>query len=250
VAEMNDTDFVNYRIESLSDRIRRDIEARIQKGLLRPGEKLPPELEYARMLGVSRNSLREALRSLENSGLVVKRHGIGTFVTESKPVIRGGIERLTGIMQLIKDQGLAPGSRIIDFRYDKSDTEISDKLLLEPRSEVVILETVKVAAGCPVASCLDVLPTKYLQSTVDPETFQESIFDGLERYHRVNIRFAECEIVPTTADRTLASKLEIEPSTPLLLLSQVHFDDQDRRVLYSKSYFPFNRFAFRLIRRR
>ncbi|MBC7083321.1 MAG: hypothetical protein H5T95_07510 [Firmicutes bacterium] len=65
------------------------------------------------------------------------------------PTIRGGIERLTGIMQLIRDQGLAPGSRIIDFRYDKSDTEISDKLLLKPGSEVVILEIVKVAAGCP-----------------------------------------------------------------------------------------------------
>lgn len=118
---MNNTDFVNYRMELLSDRIQRDIEARIQNGLLRPGEKLPPEVEYARMLGVSGNSLRKPLRSLENSGLAVKRHGIGTFVTESRPVIRGGIERLTGIMQLISDQGLAPGSRIVDFRYDKSD---------------------------------------------------------------------------------------------------------------------------------
>ncbi|MBC7083594.1 MAG: FadR family transcriptional regulator [Firmicutes bacterium] len=53
-----------------------------------PGEKLQPEVEYARMLGVSGNSLRKPLRSLENSGLAVKRHGIGTFVTESRPVIR------------------------------------------------------------------------------------------------------------------------------------------------------------------
>ncbi|MEV4645065.1 FadR/GntR family transcriptional regulator [Saccharopolyspora sp. NPDC049357] len=65
---------------SLSERIASQVEALIQSEQLQPGDKLPPERQLAELLGVSRPSLREAIRSLSTSGRVTVRHGQGVFV--------------------------------------------------------------------------------------------------------------------------------------------------------------------------
>ncbi len=237
-------------VPSLSERICKEMEGQIRSGILKPGEKLPSESEYARRLGVSRNSYREALSLLEKSALVVRRQGIGTFVTESQPLIQGGIESLRGVVQMIASQGLEARSDIIVFQGGYLDRMTEEKLDLEPGTPLIYLETLKSANDWPVAVCVDLLPEPYLGESIDPNDLNASIFQGLQEYHQINIRFAECDIIPMVADAELADKLRVEHKTPLLLLSQVHFDETDRKVLYSKSYFPFERFTFKLIRRR
>lgn len=244
------TPITGKRPENVAELVQNRIALDIRRGILRPGQRLPSEPEYASALGVSRNSLREALQSLEREGLVVRRHGIGTFVTEHKPMIRGGLERLTGIMQIISDQGLRPGTRLLRYEMSECGPEASHALGTLESDPVVIIETVKSADGEPVAVCMDVIPLEYLGDNVDIGLLQMSVFDGLERSHAIRIRHAECELAPITADPDLADKLLIDVGTPVLLLRQVHLDDQNRKVLYSCSYFPFNRFTFRLIRHR
>ena len=72
--------FSKVKQERLSDAIVRQLENLILEGVLRPGERLPPERELAAQLQVSRPSVREALQRLEAAGLVESRHGGGTFV--------------------------------------------------------------------------------------------------------------------------------------------------------------------------
>ena len=69
--------------QRLSDVLAAQLETRILEGSLKPGERLPSERELAVQLGVSRPSLRAALQSLAAKGLLVTRHGGGTFVTDS-----------------------------------------------------------------------------------------------------------------------------------------------------------------------
>ena len=66
----------------LSDVILRQLEALILEGSLQAGEKLPPERELAKQFDVSRPSLREAIQKLEAKGLVNRRQGGGTFVSD------------------------------------------------------------------------------------------------------------------------------------------------------------------------
>jgi GntR family transcriptional repressor for pyruvate dehydrogenase complex len=72
--------FSKVKQERLSDVIVRQLEGLILEGVLRPGERLPPERELAAQLEVSRPSVREALQRLETAGLVETRHGGGTYV--------------------------------------------------------------------------------------------------------------------------------------------------------------------------
>ncbi|MCI0521544.1 MAG: GntR family transcriptional regulator, partial [Chloroflexi bacterium] len=54
--------------------------AQIEAGELNPGDRLPPERELSEHLGVNRMTLRRALRALEGQGLLLRRHGVGTYV--------------------------------------------------------------------------------------------------------------------------------------------------------------------------
>lgn len=65
-----------------SSRVVDDFLERLARGELSPGTRLPPERELAGELGVGRNSVREAIRELEQLGVVESRHGAGTYVTE------------------------------------------------------------------------------------------------------------------------------------------------------------------------
>lgn len=73
-------EYPKIKQERLGDIIARQLEKLILEGVLRPGERLPPERELAHELDVSRPSLREALQKLEASGLIETRHGGGTYV--------------------------------------------------------------------------------------------------------------------------------------------------------------------------
>ena len=62
----------------------------VQRNGYAAGDRLPSEIELSQRLGISRPTLREALRHLEEDGVIVRRHGVGTFVTEAQPVIEAG----------------------------------------------------------------------------------------------------------------------------------------------------------------
>jgi len=240
----------DFRSHLLSDRIRDDLEYRIRSSLFKPGERLAPEPELAARLGVSRNSLREAVKALQASGLLIKRRGIGTFVTRQRPLINLGIETLMGISQFIGAQGFRSLSRVNGFERGVRDGQAAEALGVAPDCPLVMLETTKFADRDPVAVCLDFVPEHLFDVPPRPEKLHDSIFDGLERHHGISIGFAECEILSVPADAVLAEKLDVADKTPLLLMKQVHYDELERKVLFSRSYFPSDKLAFRIIRRR
>lgn len=238
------------RMPSATQSARQLLEDQIREGSLEPGSRLPAEPELADKLGVSRNSLREALRSLEGCGLVTKRHGVGTFVTESRPLVRGGLERLVSITDFIAGEGREPGSVLLRLSTINAGPELERRLCIGGGQEVAVIESLKTADSQPVALCIDYIPTTYLPDGFDAGSLHEAIFEGLQRELGIVIKYAECRIVPATASAALALKLNIAEGAAVLLLDQVHVDERGRRVFHSRSYFPPNRFSFVLIRHR
>ncbi len=80
----------------LSDVILSQLEGMILEGSLKPGQKLPAERELAKQFDVSRPSLREAIQKLEAKGLVSRRQGGGTFVSEQ--ILKGFSDPLFDLM--------------------------------------------------------------------------------------------------------------------------------------------------------
>jgi GntR family transcriptional regulator len=72
----------------------------------------------------------------------------------------------------------------------------------------------------------------------------------LENKYNLKIKYAVTEIIPVTAKEKLMEKLNVKKNSPILLLEQMHFDDQERLFLYSKNYFRSDQFQFKVLRSR
>jgi DNA-binding FadR family transcriptional regulator len=80
--------------KSIAEQVAACLRGEILAGQIRPGEKLPGERQLAARLGTNRNTLREAMRTLESEGLVRARHGDGVTVLDYR---RGGELQVLGL---------------------------------------------------------------------------------------------------------------------------------------------------------
>ena len=226
------------------DRMKQDIAA----GVYKEKEKLPSEFELSKTLGVSRATLREALRLLEEDNIIVRRHGVGTFVN-SKPVFTSGIEHLTSVSDMIRQAGMEPGAIYLSTSETLSSEEDIKRFHCTADDTVITIERVRTANGEPVVYCIDKVPSNYL-----PADFlgrkESSIFTAIEESGEIHISYAVTYIDPTGYHEDASPILECEPETALLVLKQLHYDEDDRLVLYSKNYFRADKFSFHVVRKR
>lgn len=226
------------------DRLKQDID----KGIFKEKEKLPSEFELAKSLGVSRATLREALRLLEEENVIVRRHGVGTFVN-SKPIFTSGIEHLSSVSSMIRKAGMEPGTIYLSSMQAIPSEDDILRFQFSEEQSVVTMERVRTANGEPVVYCVDKVPKNYL-----PNDFlireEGSIFTALEESGEIHISYAVTFIDPVGYHEIASPTLNCEPETSLLVLKQLHYDENDRVVLYSKNYFRADKFSFHVVRKR
>ncbi len=222
----------------------------VESGQYQPGQQLPPEADFARQLGISRPTLREALHSLEQEGVIVCRHGVGTFISptygrrlESGLEILESIERIASRIGLITTMGEAE----IEERPATSLELI--ELGLESPTDVLFAARAIHVDGQPVAYLKDVLPVEFLKKDDLNGAFHGSIIDVLLRRQSPPLSCSMTKLAAVTADTTLADLLGISRHTPLLRLEARLFSKSDRVVDYSVSHFVPGYFDFHVVRR-
>jgi GntR family transcriptional regulator len=222
----------------------------ISLGRIRPGGQLPAEPQLASELGVSRATLRDALRSLEEEGLVTRTRGAGTFVTH-RPRVRNDLGANFGVTEAIREAGMEPGYEEGITRIERASALDSEPLGLSPGAEVVIVDRVRTADGRRVVFSVDVLPGKLLEDRPDvlPRLARGSLYETMQRELGVVISHGVASFAPMKAGRTLASKLRVPRGTVVLYLRQVDYDEEGRPVLSSHEYHLGDAFEFTVLRR-
>jgi GntR family transcriptional regulator len=214
-----------------------------------PGDRLPSEPILARELGVSRATLREAMRTYETQGLILRRQGAGTFVVHPTQVIESGLEVLESIETMAERTGLdvSMGKLAIDHRLANNDeAKVMD---LETGSNVLHLSRVILADDRPVAYLIDVVPDAYLSPMEVESHFTGSVLDlFLSMDSPVLIR-SRCEINAVTAAPNVARNLCIQRGDVLLRLVGYLYGGSGEVVDYSFSYFLPGYFHFHVLRR-
>lgn len=225
------------------DRLKHDI----NEGVYKEREKLPSEFELAKQLGVSRATLREALRLLEEENIVIRRHGVGTFV-HSKPLFSSGIEQLNSVTNMILTAGMTPGTKYLSSNTLEATEEDMQKFQCDKGEEISVIERVRTADGEPVVYCIDKLLSTTLCSNLTDQS--ESLFDHLENVSKSKIAYAVAEIVPLGYHEKISPILNCNSKTALLVLKQMHFSELDEPILYSVNYFRADQFSFHVLRKR
>jgi GntR family transcriptional regulator len=235
---------------SLSAQTQRYLLDLVEKGAYQPGEQLPSEKELAAQLGISRSTLREALLNLEQDGVVVRKHGVGTFVAPGyEHRLDTGLERLESILELAGRQKLRVSVGGLKVEQAPADSDLASRLQVAPGTALTRVRRTILVDGKPVAYMADsVLPSILSPSDVD-ESFGGSVLDLLRQKHEVEIAQATANIVAINADGFLSRKLKVKAGQALLLLEETVFDTAGTAVEFSRNFFVPDFFEFHILRR-
>jgi GntR family transcriptional regulator len=221
----------------------------IARGTFRPGAQLPTEAELCKMLGVSRTVVREALRVLEENGLVTRRHGVGTFVRDH-PILKN-LNFNFGITEMIESAGLTSGTSHLAIQSVTADQEQAEQLRLALGTPLVSVERVRTADGRPVVYSLDTLPESVLQhAEFDPQLLRnQSIYNFLQTSLGQVIEYGIARLLPVTAPDFVAEKLGLPPNALTLYIVQTDYSPNDEPLVYSREYHLPDAFDFIVWRR-
>lgn len=215
----------------------------------KPGERLPSEPRLAKQLGVSRATLREAMRAFETRGLLRRRQGLGTFVVHPTRVIESGLEVLESIETLAKRIGLQVSMRELNIQQRMATEEEAEQLSLPLQSPVLSVSRVIFAEGRPVAYLVDTLPVGILNEEEVRSNFSGSVLDVLLRRGNPLLGNSRCEIGAVAAEAMVARALNIQRGDALLRFVSLLYTVDGRAVDYSHSYFLPGYFRFHVVRR-
>jgi GntR family transcriptional regulator len=220
----------------------------IERGTYKPGDRLPSEPELIRQYGISRITVRQALDELESEGLIVRRHGKGTYVAERR--IEQELVRLTDFMEDMQQAGQKPSSRVLAFVHERAHPTVARALQLKEGTEVVRVDRLRLADERPIAFDSTWLPLRFGELLVGMDLTQETIYHILETRYAIPVLSGAFSITAASATPQQASILDIPPGVALLLIQRISYTTGDEPVYVQDRYYRPDRVQYRVLLRR
>ena len=212
------------------------------------GQRLQSEPDLAKEMGVSRATLREAMRMFETQGLIRRRQGSGTFVVGKVRALDNGLEVLESLETMAKRLGLEVSVSDLNIEVVSADEEIATVLNVPVGRNLTRVRRVMRTDNRPVAYLVDTLPEETLRSEDLTDDFHGSVLDFLlDRGDPLKTSRANVTAIGATAE--VARALEIQRGDVLLHFHSQLFDNYGKAVDYSLSYFIPGYFHFHIVRR-
>lgn len=223
--------------------IETDIINAIQTGKIKPGEKLPGEVELCEKYNVSRVTVRKAILNLASAGKVYRRAGDGTYVSE-KPYVNTTGQARSFSEDMIQN-GKKPGSVLLNFKISKAKKNefIAEKLRLKENESFYEIERLRTGDGIPIAISYTYIPFKMMPDfNIDRVTSGSlySYFNELYELELVRKERTMSAVMPTKEQKK-ALKISDEP---LLKICHPSYTKTGAIVEYSETYYVGSRFAY------
>jgi GntR family transcriptional regulator len=227
-------------------RLQADLAAVI--GKMEAGGRLPSEPDLARQMGVSRATLREAMRTFEVQGLIRRRQGSGTFVVGQVPVIEAGLEVLESLETMAVRRGLEVS--VSDLRVESlaADAENAQGLGVSVGTPLIRVRRVMREDSRPVAYLADTLCATALKPEQLSPDFKGSVLDYLLKRGDM-LSVSKAAITAVAAPAEVAKALQIQRGDVLLEFVSKLYRSDGTVLDYSWSYFIPGYFNFHVVRR-
>jgi GntR family transcriptional regulator len=220
------------------------LRAEIERGTYRPGDRLPTEQELMQSYGVSRITVRQALDELEGEGLIVRRHGKGTYVAEKR--IEQNLVRLTDFVEDMQLAGLEPSSRVLRYQREPAGPLVAQALDVGEGEEVVRIDRLRLASGRPIAYDTTWLPLRFGLLLPAEDLAHETIYHILESRYGIPVETGTFQITAASAGAELARLLDVPPATALLLIERLSCTAGNVPVYVQERYYRPDRVRYRI----
>lgn len=199
-----------------------ELETSIRNGVYKPGDKIMTEAEMAKEYGVSLITVRKAVGSLMEKGLVVRKQGKGTFVT--KPKYSRNMKKLQSFTEMCEQMGVKPGAQVLENRLIMADKKVADRLGIEPGSNVVYISRLRLADGEPVQVEKSYFPLKYA-FLLEEDLNNGSMFECLKEKAGAKVASSEKMIELCRARAEEAALMDVKKGDYLLFVKSTAYDE-------------------------
>jgi GntR family transcriptional regulator len=223
-------------------RIAADLRARIDSGELGPGQRLPAERDMARRLGVSRMTVRQALSSLADRGLVQRGVGQGTFVSGAGKVDHE-LGEAAGLTEVVARHGLVAGARVLEARERPAADDVASALGLDPGEGVYRVRRLRSAGGRPI-----VIEDSWLPVELVPGLLERDLAGSLSALLRdgygLVAAYAVEALETAAAGAYEARALAVQLGSPLMVVDRVLHAADGRPIAYARDRYRGDRARF------
>jgi DNA-binding GntR family transcriptional regulator len=220
-------------------RIYRELKRRIESGQLTPGMQLPAQRDLSETFNVTLMTLRQAMQLLDKEGLIVTRHGRGTFVAE-RP-LSYQVRTLRSLAQEMAAQGQALTTTVLDRRFEEAPARVAKRLALARRRGVLRLERLRSVDSRPIVYQRSFLP-KWVAAPLDGvDLSRGSLYDVLDQELGVVVERAHETIRAVELGGVEAQVLTAAPGSPAILSERLTFTTGERPIIYDEAFMPGDR---------
>lgn len=205
-----------------------------------PGAPLESERALAQRFGVSRETVRQALKDLTFEGRLNRLQGRGTFI--ARPKLTQSLQ-LTSHTREMVESGLVPSSDLLEQSSVPAVGEVERMLSLEEGAEVLKIERLRRASGEPMAIEALHLPAALFPGIEERLAAGRSFYDSLGDYG-LALGGGEESIECVLASPPVAELLGVEPRSPMLRLTRRSWDPSGRPIEYVESIYRGDRYRF------
>lgn len=198
--------------------VRETLRERIRTGALKPGEKLPAEDELATQFGVSRMTVRQGISDLTDEGMLYRRRGAGTFVTQFH--VERDHNKLTDFFETARAEGFEAEVQLLNREVAPAKIMIAKALALQEGEPVIRILTLRRANGVPVTIYDEYVPYKLCPELLTEDLCSRPAWQILES-HGYIIKRAVQRVEARAADEDIAALLNIEEDAPILFKTRV-----------------------------
>jgi GntR family transcriptional regulator len=193
----------------------------IESGEWQSGQQLPNEGKLAETFGVSKVTVRQALRDLSDVGYVRREQGRGTFV--SRPKLGQGPRELTSFSEEMRRHHLTASSRILE-RFETGATErVSEALQIPSGEQVFVLKRLRLADAEPMAVQTAHIPAKLVPRLVEEDLENASLYELLHSRYRLQPSSARETYSAISVDVMRSELLRVPPGAPVLAVERVTY---------------------------
>lgn len=222
--------------KKMAEQIRDAVTDYIREHRLKVGDRIPTEAKLCAAFGVSRPSVREALRLLEQERLIVTEHGRGRFVTAAATLnIARPITVFESISRMLAALGYAPDTRVLSTRtiLAGSDPQAAAALGLQPEQEIFVLERLREVEGQALVYSIDVIPMALLGTAPEGAALAGSVNELLASIEQKPVMSSANVAAAFLPDGVLSGPASAEP---WLLVSETCLSEIGTPVLYARDY--------------
>ncbi len=208
--------------EQLSDRLKSEFITTYSSG-----QQIPTEEAICQRYGLSRVTVRRAIQTLVDQGLLIRRQGKGTFLAQPRPRVTYEIDRLGPFMDAFANSGEQVGVSVINYAWVSGDQVPA---CFGPVDSALTYERLYETDGAPHGLLQIAIPSGLGEKVSRADAASFGLYQILREKVGVEPARATFNISSELPDAKLAARLRISPTTPLLLLERITFDASGRPI--------------------